>query len=445
MPRSAAKLKLPEEAAPMSAAEARDKRVIVAGAGPVGLIAALALARQGLDVTLVGQSVSEGGGRTVALFRHSVEILEELGAWTALAQQAAPLRKLRIIDDTGNLFRWRPLTFQASEIGLDAFGWNIEAGLLSAALRRLVEAVPSIRRVDGVFAEPRFGADMASLSVESESGAGGRSCLEAALIVAADGQRSPSRQAAGIRSRAEKLRQTAITAILSHARPHGDVSTELHMRGGPCTLVPLPPATAEVGGRGRTAEAGVRPFPHRSSLVWMLREGEAARIGGLDDDAFASTLEKRVHSILGKMRVAGPRGMVPLASLEVARLNGLRLALVGEAAHAFPPIGAQGLNLGLRDAATLATLAGEAWRDGEDIGGEAVLDAYDRARQGDVSTRAGVVAAMNRSLLSTFLPVDLARGLGMAALDLIPPLRHFVMREGVAPGFASRHRPLGLR
>jgi 2-octaprenyl-6-methoxyphenol hydroxylase len=112
-----------------------------------------------------------------------------------------------------------------------------------------------------------------------------------------------------------------------------------------------------------------------------------------------------------------------------------RLALVGEAAHAFPPIGAQGLNLGLRDAATLAALAGEASRDGRDIGAPALLEAYEDARANDIATRSAAVTLMNRSLLSSFLPIDLARGLGMAALDLIGPLRRFVMREGVAPGF----------
>ncbi|SDR41240.1 2-octaprenyl-6-methoxyphenol hydroxylase [Rhizobiales bacterium GAS113] len=410
----------------------RDKHIIVAGAGPAGLLAALALAREGLEVSLVGQTVPEAGGRTVALFQHSVHLLTELGAWKTLAPQAAPLRKLRIIDDTDNLFRWRPLTFAASEIGLDAFGWNVEAGALAASLRRLAETVPSIRLMDGVFEEPRFEAETASIAVKGQNGGKNLGRIEAALIVAADGQRSQLRQAAGIRAHLERLPQSALTAILAHALPHDDVSTEFHMRGGPCTLVPLP---ALIDATAAPPES--RAFRYRSSLVWMLRQEEAQRLAALDDDAFALMVERRVHAILGKMRVAGPRGAVPLASLDVTRFHGQRLALVGEAAHAFPPIGAQGLNLGLRDAAALAALAGEALRDGHDVGGELLLEAYDRARRGDVTSRAGIVKAMNRSLLSPFLPVDFVRGLGMAALDLIPPLRHFVMREGVAPGFHS--------
>jgi 2-octaprenyl-6-methoxyphenol hydroxylase len=121
--------------------------------------------------------------------------------------------------------------------------------------------------------------------------------------------------------------------------------------------------------------------------------------------------------------------------LHVSRIVAARLALVGEAAHAFPPIGAQGLNLGLRDAAALARRVGEALRNGENIGGRAVLEAYDADRRSDIATRSTAVTLMNRSLLSSFLPADLARGLGMAALGTIGPLRRHVMRQGIEPGF----------
>ncbi|MFI5014195.1 MAG: FAD-dependent monooxygenase [Hyphomicrobiales bacterium] len=401
-----------------------DRDVIIAGAGPVGLAAALALAREGAAVTLAGQTAHEASGRTVALFDGSVRLLAELGVWKKLAPCAAPLRRLRIIDDTDNLFRWRPLSFEAAEIGLDAFGWNVEAGALTDALRRVAEAVPGIRLIDALALEPRFAEAGASLLVEGRR-------LEAALIVAADGQRSRLRQAAGIAARFQRLPQWALTGILRHELPHDDVSTEFHTRGGPCTLVPLPRLE-----RGRAAEGDGSALEQMSSFVWMLQSPEAEELKALDDVAFALAVERRVHSILGKMQVAGrPRGAIPLSCAQVERICGPRLALVGEAAHAFPPIGAQGLNLGLRDVTELVTLVGEALRDGRDIGAPALLDAYDRARRMDIATRTAAVNLMNRSLLSSFLPIDFARGVGMAALDLIGPLRRLVMREGVAPGF----------
>jgi 2-octaprenyl-6-methoxyphenol hydroxylase len=392
------------------------RSAIVAGAGPVGLVAALALAREAVAVTLVGERSENSSGRTVALFDDSVRLLTELGAWESLAKNAAPLRSLRIVDATDSLFRWRPLTFEAREIGLDAFGWNIESGALNAGLWRVAETVPAIHVIDGFAVDPFFDTDRAGCFVGGQR-------LEAELIVAADGQRSRLREAAGIKTRLERLPQWALTGIFDHELPHQDISTEFHTREGPCTLVPL--ATPGTGHEAQRA----------SSLVWMVRSARASTVNGLDDEAFALAVERRTHSILGKMRLASGRGAVPLSVAHVASICAPRLALVGEAAHAFPPIGAQGLNLGLRDAAALAALAGEASREGLDIGAPALLEAYRDARASDIATRSTAVTLMNRSLLSSFLPIDLARGLGMAALDLIGPLRRFVMREGVAPGF----------
>ena len=392
------------------------RRAILVGAGPVGLVTALALARESIHVTLVGETSESSSGRTVALFDDSIRFLEELSVWQGISNEAAPLRRLRIIDDTNNLFRWRPLMFDAAEIGLDAFGWNIESGALNAALRRIAESSPAIHVIDGSAAAPYFEEDRAGCNIAGER-------LEAALIVAADGQRSKLRESAGISARLERLPQWALTGIFEHQLPHEDISTEFHTREGPCTLVPL---ASPDQSHGR---------PQVSSLVWMVRSAKARALRRLDDEAFSLAVERCTHSILGKMRLRGPRGAVPLSIAHVASISATRLALVGEAAHAFPPIGAQGLNLGLRDAATLAALAGEALRKGEDIGAADVLEAYEDARASDVATRSAAVNLMNRSLLSHFPPSDVARGLGMAALDLIGPLRRFVMREGVAPGF----------
>ncbi|MBV9114611.1 MAG: FAD-dependent monooxygenase [Hyphomicrobiales bacterium] len=389
---------------------------IVAGTGPVGLVAALALAREGVPVTLVGERSESSSGRTVALFDDSIRLLAELGVWQEIAKSAAPLRALRIVDDTDNLFRWRPLTFAAAEIGLDAFGCNIELSALNAALRLVAQNVPGIHIIEGLAAAPFFDADRAGCSVAGQR-------LDAELIVAADGQRSPLREAAGITARLERLPQWAMTGIFRHQLPHENVSTEFHTREGPCTLVPLA-SLDESRGHQET-----------SSLVWMVRSVKAKALGALDDEAFSLAVERRTHSILGKMQLAGPRGAVPLAIAHLGSIRATRLALVGEAAHAFPPIGAQGLNLGLRDAAMLAALAGEALSEDRDIGAADVLDAYQDARANDIATRSAAVNLMNRSLLSTLLPFDLARGLGMAALDLVGPLRRFVMREGVAPRF----------
>jgi 2-octaprenyl-6-methoxyphenol hydroxylase len=164
-----------------------------------------------------------------------------------------------------------------------------------------------------------------------------------------------------------------------------------------------------------------------------MSEPEAKRRAALDDAALAAEIERQARSLLGAMRIEGARGIFPLARQSVGRLIATRLALVGDAAHAFPPIGAQGLNLSLRDVKALIA----ATRDAADVGAHDALDAYARSRAADVLFRTAAVAGLNRSLLANCAPIDLARGLGLAALGAIGPLRRLTMRAGVAPLFAD--------
>lgn len=380
--------------------------VIVVGAGAVGLTAALILARDGFRVGLVGPGGVRPDGRTVALLDGSVRLLRAAGAWESLRPHAAPLRVLRIVDDTGSLFRPPPAAFEAAEIGLEAFGWNVESATLVSGLAEVAAGAGIEWRQLGAERLER-GANHARLHLADGS------ALEAALVIAADGRRSRLRDGAGIGATERAYPQAAFTTLLAHERPHGEASTELHTREGPFTLVPLP---------GR-----------RSSLVWVCAPSRAERLKALDDEALAGVIEQRSHSMLGRLRIDGPRGVVPLGTLAVERYTARRLALVGEAAHAFPPIGAQGLNLGLRDVAALRDALVEAREAGRDIGEQEPLGHYDRGRALDVRSRAGAVDLLNRTLLADLLPADFLRGAGLAALQAIGPLRRAMMREGVTP------------
>ena len=236
-------------------------------------------------------------------------------------------------------------------------------------------------------------------------------------MIAADGRRSLCRDAAGIAVDERDYPQAALTVCLKHTRPHHDTSTEFHTPSGPFTLVPLP---------------GLR-----SSLVWVLDPAQADAIAALDDAELAAEIERASHSILGKITVEPGRGLFPLSVATARRFGAQRIALVGEAAHVIPPIGAQGLNLGLRDAASIGELAIAAQRDGGDIGGDDVLDAYEKMRRADVGSRTLAIDLLNRTLLTDFLPVQGMRGLGLYMIDRIGPLRRAVMREGVAPAAAA--------
>lgn len=394
--------------------------ILVAGAGAAGLSAALALAEAGRDVVIVGPPDLGGAARTVALFDGSIRFLDSLGVWTRIAGSAAPLRVMRIVDDTKSLFPAEPAEFRSNEIGLDAFGWNVENRVLVAAMMEAARAHPRVSAIDDMVADCAFEPGAARVATKANGE------FAARLVVAADGRRSAARRAAQIPTRNWEYPQVAVTAVFAHTRPHGDVSTEFHTRQGPCTFVPLN-ATPE--------------HPHRSSLVWLMAPGEAERRHALAPEDFAREAEAASHRLLGKLTLVSQRGKIPMAGLTAGKLTGPRLALVGEAAHVFPPIGAQGLNLGLRDCAHLA----EALEGADDPGAPEGLARYERLRRGDVASRTLAVDTLNRALLTDFMPMDFLRGAGLFALQNIGPLRRLAMREGVMPGAGAprvmRQRP----
>lgn len=393
--------------------------ICIVGAGAAGLAAALTFAREGYSVAVIGRAHAPRDGRTVALLDGSVQLMERLGVWEALAPHAAPLEIMRLVDDTDSLFRAPVVDFKCREIGLDAFGWNVENANLVEILGEAVAARPEIasfsNMATGIGSQDTMtpGSQDQRITIALDDG----SRIAASLVVAADGRNSPMRRAAGIPARSWAYPQAALTTILAHERDHRDISTEFHTRHGPFTLVPLP---------GR-----------RSSLVWVTEPEKAAHLREYTDAALALTIERQAKAILGKMTIDGPRGVVPMGGLSVSRFTAPRLALVGEAAHAFPPIGAQGLNLGLRDVAALRDAVVGADGGGADPGSAAALARYDRGRRFDVRSRTLGVDMLNRTLLSGLLPADFLRGTGLRALAAITPLRRMMMREGVSPRFAT--------
>jgi 2-octaprenyl-6-methoxyphenol hydroxylase len=391
--------------------------VLVVGAGLAGLAAASAFAQAAFDVVAGGAAERLARGRTVAMLDRSIAYLDSLGLWTDIEPQAAAMRALRMIDDTGALFPPRPVEFSCSEIGLETFGWNVENDLMADALAPRAATTEGVERIDRSVATYDFAGERALARLDD-----GRT-IAAALIIGADGRGSPARRAAGLAVRTHRYPQSALTVFLSHRLPHDDFSTEFHTREGPFTLVPLPPSAAA---------------PNRSSLVWVMSDAEARRREALDDEQLSREIERQARSILGAMRIESRRGVFPMVRQQAPKLTAPRLALVGDAAHAFPPIGAQGLNLGLRDVEAILAAAIEARTDGRDIGGRVALASYERARRFDILTRTAVVDGLNRALLTQFAPLDFARGAGLAALAAIGPLRRFVMREGVAPRLARR-------
>jgi 2-octaprenyl-6-methoxyphenol hydroxylase len=384
--------------------------VAVIGGGPAGLVSAIALAAGGVDTLLIAPPPPDDH-RTTALLAGSVTALATLGAWEACRPHAAPLKTIRIVDATKRLIRAPEVTFAAAEIGLEAFGYNIENRHLIAALH-VRAAELKLTHITAAAAAVVSDADGVTVALPDGQ-------ARARLAVGADGARSLCRAAAGIGTHRRSYPQTALTLNLAHDRPHHDTSTEFHTESGPFTLVPLP--------------------GQRSSLVWVLDPASAVEFGAKSDTELSVEVERRAHSLLGKMNVEPGRGVFPLAIETADAFARGRIALVGEAAHVVPPIGAQGLNLGLRDAATLAELIADARRQNLDPGAPGLLARYDAQRRADTLSRRIAVDLLNRSLLTDFIPAQGVRCLSLYLADRIGPLRRALMREGVTPA-ASQPR-----
>lgn len=376
---------------------------LVAGAGPAGLAAACLLAHDGRRTAVIAAPVGVADPRTVALMRPSIRLLEHLELWPGdLRARTQPLRRLRLVDDTGSVLHAPTITFDPDEIGEDAFGWNFPLSLLIPELQARAAAL-GVTFIDDDVASATPSSD--SVSVLTRGG----QRIAARVAIAADGRNSVMREAAGIKTNAWSYAQVAVATSFAHSGPHDGISTEYHKGAGPFTTVPLP---------GRA-----------SSLVWMERPPRAAEIMALSDDALARDIQIQTHGDLGRVSDTGPRRAFPMQGLVARDFARNRIILVGEAAHVVPPIGAQGLNMSLRDAAQAAELIAME----TDPGQAGVLARYDALRRRDVQPRQQIIDQMNRSLLSGFFMLESGRALGLAAISSFGPLRRFVMAQGLAP------------
>jgi 2-octaprenyl-6-methoxyphenol hydroxylase len=386
-------------------------QVAVIGGGPAGLACAIALAQSGTATTLVARRAPYADNRTTALLGHSIGFLDSLDVWRLCRDRSAALCVMRLVDDTGRLIRAPEIKFSSDEIGMEAFGYNIANRDLMAALSERAAQLPNLTWIDDDARAIEPGE--AAVVVETSQGVS----ISAHLVVGADGRHSLCRQAAGIAVKHRELGQSALTLNVSHSRPHNNCSVEFHTASGPCVFVPLP--------------------GDNSSVVWVVKRDEAERLKSLTDDQLGEAVERQSHSIFGRMSVAPGRHVFPLSIETPAHLAAKRIALIGEAAHVLPPIGAQGLNMGLRDAADIALIAGTAVANGEDTGSAAVLQRYERDRGADILSRTFAVDIANRTLLSDFLPVQSLRAAGLHALNAIGPIRRMAMREGLSPSWRA--------
>lgn len=376
---------------------------IVSGAGPAGLSAAILLAQEGVATAIIAPGISEDP-RTTALMQPAMKLLSYIGVWPGqIAAESAPLKRLRIVDDLGHLVSAPPIEFDSRELDLEQFGFNVPLIRLIPALKARAEEVG----VTFITAKSETAKDEGDhIAVTTDAG----QTFTAKVLLAADGSKSPLRTSLGFTTTTMKFDQTALVTSFDHSGPHDDISTEWHKQDGPFTTVPLP---------GR-----------RSSLVWMAKPEKIEQLMALSPAELATEIQLESHGTLGRISNTTTPKSFPMQIQRAARFAQSRTLLLGETAHMMPPIGAQGLNLSLRDAATATGLVVGA----EDPGAPSICLAYDKARRTDVNSRLSLTGAMNHSLLSAFEGFHLARATGLAAIAHIAPLRDAALKLGLNNG-----------
>ncbi|MDR5653336.1 UbiH/UbiF family hydroxylase [Ruixingdingia sedimenti] len=389
--------------------------VLVSGGGVAGLSAAAAFGAAGFSVLVVDPAppvTAEGDAgadlRSTAFLQPSIPVLQAAGLWDRLAPHAMPLRVMRIVDAGGPRPEPRVVKdFDAADISDQPFGWNLPNWLLRREMVARLDDLPGVTFRPGVATADvltREGAALVTLSDGTR--------VSARLLVAADGRDSAVRRALGIGARVTRYGQKALAFAVTHPVPHDNVSTEIHRSGGPFTLVPLPDR------EGRPA----------SAVVWMERGPEAQRLAALPVEAFEPEMTERSCGLFGPLRLETRRTVWPIISQIADRMTAERTALIAEAAHVVPPIGAQGLNMSLADLRVLLELATTA--PGR-LGDRAMLDAYARRRHGEIALRVRGIDLLNRaSMIGAPALRDLRAGV-LNALYSAAPVRRGLMRAGM--------------
>ncbi|KFI33561.1 2-octaprenyl-6-methoxyphenyl hydroxylase [Haematobacter missouriensis] len=392
--------------------------VMISGGGVAGLTAAAVFGALGLRTLCVDPTpptVEEGDPaadlRTTAFLQPAIDLLTRAGLWERLAPFAAPLSIMRIVDAGGAQTIPR-LTrdFDSADISDQPFGWNLPNWLLRREMVARLGEMQNVAFRTGVATAGVLTRTEAALIMLSDG-----SQVSARLLVAADGRNSAVREALAIPVRRISYGQKALAFAVTHPVPHGGISTEVHRSGGPFTLVPLPDR------EGRPA----------SAVVWMESGPEALRLSRLPVEEFEAAATERSAEVLGPLRLITRRSLWPIISQRAERMTAERVALVAEAAHVVPPIGAQGLNMSLADIATLADLAAA---DPAGLGGVGMLHQFAQQRERDVHLRQAGIDLLNRASMVSSRPLRDLRAAALGAFYSAGPVRKTLMRAGLGAG-----------
>lgn len=379
--------------------------IIISGGGIPALLLAIHAAHAHFAVALIEPYPPEDilappCGRTAAIMQEGLPLIDSLPIWNDLLPHISPLKILRVIDGDTNK------EFKASDIGLNTYGYNIPLPRLRKELWSLAEKTKNVH-VFPTAAIISYSATTHNITADIGQGR----FIEASLLVAADGRNSKIRETEKIKILQKDYKQSAITCLLQHSKPHNFTSTEFHREGGPFTLVPLP--------------------DNQSSLVWMMPTAEADRIKALRKYDAEAAIQNKTQNTLGSITLASGLASWPIITMHTNTLIAPRVVLMAEAAHVVPPTGAQGLNISLVDVSALLDVLQNARSSGGDIGARAILLNYERMRLPDIKLRAFSTQGLNELVKTQNGLLQNIRRAGLAATHDIPFIRKLAMRTGL--------------
>ncbi|BAY14323.1 UbiH/UbiF/VisC/COQ6 family ubiquinone biosynthesis hydroxylase [Anabaenopsis circularis NIES-21] len=407
---------------PLADKRGYDYDLVIVGGGIVGLTLAAALKDSGLNILLIEAKVTSASvakGQAYAVHLLSALIYQGIGVWDKILPQIAKYRHVRLSDaDYPDV-----VEFATADLAKDTpeLGYVAEHQALLQPLQEFVQKCPNVNYLcPAEVVNTQHQQDIVAIDIKISEQI---YTVRSKLLVAADGSRSPIRQAAGIKTHGWKYWQSCIVAFVKPEKPHNDTAYERFWPSGPFAILPLP--------------------GNRCRIVWTAPHEEAKALCALDDQQFLAELSRRYGDQMGKLELLGDRFVFPVQLMQSDRYVLPRLALIGDAAHNCHPVGGQGLNLGIRDAAALAQVIQTAHAKGEDIGKIQVLKRYERWRKLENLTILGFTDLLDRMFSNQILPLVVLRRLGLWLMQRVPLLKVFALKlmiglKGRTPQLAQR-------
>ncbi len=385
-----------------------DADVLIVGGGLVGGTLACILADQNISTVIVDreapsdQLAPEYDGRASAIALGTQRVLDGAGLWDDLKDDSAPIDDIRVSDGDSFMF----LHYDHRDLEIRPFGYMVENRRLRVALAKRFR---DLKNLEVLAPDSVDDLERTSTNVTARLNSG--VTVRAQLVIGADGRTSQTRDSAGIELTQWSYKQSGIVCTVEHEKPHNSTAHERFLPAGPFAILPL--------------------TGNRACIVWTECSTLAPAMMALDDAGFNAELARRFGDFLGETRPTGPRWCYPLSLQFAHRVIDRRLVLVGDAAHAMHPIAGQGLNMGLRDVAAMAEVLVDAHRLGLDLGAATVLERYERWRRFDNTLMLAMTDLLNRLFSNDIPPVRMARDLGLAVVNKIPPLKRFFMRHAM--------------